>query len=97
MTDMNQVITTIKNLTTALTNQNNRAVEKIIIPIRKYHGNDQDPTEWLNDFNVATQANGIVAGRKIQIVWGYLEETAAIWFDERGRDNTTQLTTWNDI
>jgi hypothetical protein len=46
-------------------------MEKILIPIRKYRGSDQDSTEWLNEFNVATQANGITNARKIQIVRGY--------------------------
>jgi hypothetical protein len=71
-------------------------MEKILILIRKYRGSDQDPTEWLNEFNVAAQANGITNARKIQIVRGYLEETAALWFDERKRDNATALTTWED-
>ena len=40
-------------------------MEKIIILICKYCGNDQDPTEWLRDFNIATQANGITNVRKV--------------------------------
>jgi hypothetical protein len=96
MGDMNAVITALGNLTNALTAQNARPTEKIIIPIRKYRGNDQDPTEWLRDFNVATQANGIRAERKIQVVRGYLEGTAALWFDERGRADNTRLTAWEN-
>jgi len=69
-----QVIDAIGNLVTSLNQRNN---EKMIIQIRKYKGGDQDPVEWLRDFEVAVLANGITNDRKIQVVHGYLEGAAA--------------------
>ena len=94
--DLNGLIAALGALTNSMAAQNNRPMEKIIIPIRKYRGNDQDPTEWLKDFNIATQANGITDARKVQLVRGYLEDAAALWYDKRGRNNATQLTAWSD-
>ena len=82
MVNLDNLVATLTALTDRMNDQNNRPIEKIIIPIRKYHGNDQDPTEWLRDFNIATQANKITNARKIQLVRGYLEDAAALWYDE---------------
>jgi hypothetical protein len=66
-----QVIDIIGNLVTSLNQR------KDDIQIRKYKGRDQDPVEWLRDFEVATLANRITNDRKIQVVHGYLEDAAA--------------------
>src|SRR5579884_644701 len=71
-------------------------MEKILIPIRKFKGNDQDPVEWLHDFEVATKANRITNERKIEIVRGYLEGPAAAWFDQRAINNDLKLDTWEN-
>ena len=97
MADIDAVLAAVTGLTAALTNQNNKATEKIIIPIKKFRGRDQDPVNWLRDFEVAAEANGITNARKIQIVRGYLEGPAAIWFDERTRDNALALTAWKNL
>ena len=96
MATTQQVIDAIGNLVLSLNNRNN---EKIIIPIRKYKGGDQDPIEWISEFEVAALANGITDARKIQVVRGYLEGAAASWFDEQRNLNNDALTIWssNDL
>ena len=69
-------------------------MEKILIPIRKFKGNDQDLVEWLHDFEVATKANGITNSRKIEIVREYLEGPAAAWFDQWAISDTLRLSEW---
>jgi hypothetical protein len=74
MSDLDQLVQALAALTEFMRIQR---TEKIIIPIRKFKGNDQDPIEWLHDFEVATRANGITDERKMEIVRGYLEGPAA--------------------
>ena len=88
-----QVIDAIGNLVTSLNNRNN---EKMIIQIQKYKGGDQDPIEWLRDFEVAALANGITNNRKIQVVRGYLEGAAASWFDEQRNLQNDTLQDWTN-
>jgi len=88
-----QVIDAIGNLVTSLNQRNN---EKMIIQIRKYKGGDQDPVEWLRDFEVAALANGITNDRKIQVVRGYLEGAAASWFDEQRNLQNDALYDWTN-
>ena len=96
MADVNAVLVAVTGLTAALTAQNARATEKMIIPIKKFRGGDQDPVTWLRDFEVAAAANGLINERKIQVVRGYLEGPVALWFDERARDNALMLRDWEN-
>ena len=93
--NLNDILVGLNALTNAL-NVGLRT-EKNHIPIRKFKGDDQDPVEWLRDFEVAATANGITDIRKIQIVRGYLEGAAAAWFDQRATDNALVLTTWSNV
>ena len=86
-----QVIDAIGDLVTSLNNRNN---EKMIIQIRKYKGGDQDPIEWLRDFEVAALANGITNDQKIQVVREYLKDAAILWFDEQQNLNNDALQDW---
>ena len=63
--NLDNLVTILTALTDRMADQNNQPMEKIIIPICKYHENDQNPIEWLRDFNIATQANGITNARKV--------------------------------
>ena len=69
-------------------------MKKILIPICKFKGNDQDPVEWLHDFEVAIKVNRIINSRKIEIVRGYLEGPAAAWFDQQAISDTLRLSEW---
>ena len=64
-TNLDNLVAALTALTDRMADQNNRPMEKIIIPIRKYRGNNQDPTEWLRDFNIFTQTNEITNTRKV--------------------------------
>ena len=43
--NLDNLIQALGALTNQMADQNAQPMEKIIIPIRKYRGNDQDPTE----------------------------------------------------
>ena len=90
MANLDAVLNGLNALTAALTV--GLRSEKNHIPIRKFKGDDQDPVEWLRDFEVAATANGVTDARKIQIVRGYLEGAAAAWFDQRAINNLLALT-----
>ena len=68
----------------------------MIIQIWKYKGGDQDPVEWLRDFEVAALANEITNDRKIQVVCEYLEGAAASWFDEQRNLQNDALHDWTN-
>ena len=93
MTDMDALVKVLGELTKSMKIQR---MEKIIIPIRKFRGNDQDPVEWLNDFEIATKANGITNERKLEIIRGYLEGPAAAWFDQRNTLTGKELNEWEN-
>ena len=93
MANINDVVNSIGQLVAALGNRNN---EKVLIPICKFKGENQDPVEWLKDFEVATTANGITNARKMQIVRGYLEGPAAVWFDKKQLATATILNDWTN-
>ena len=75
MANMQDVLNGLNALTIALTT--GLRSEKNHIPIHKFKGDNQDPVEWLRDFEVAATANGVTDIRKIQIVRWYLEGAAA--------------------
>ena len=95
MANLDDVLNGLNALTAALTV--GLRTEKNHIPIRKFKGDDQDPVEWLRDFEVAATANGVTNARKIQIVRGYLEGAAAAWFDQRAVNNALTLTSWTNV
>ena len=95
MINLDQVLQELNALTIAL--GTGLRTEKNHIPIRKFKGDNQDPVEWLQDFEVAARANGITDERKIQIVRGYLEGSAAAWFDQRATDNALILNNWTNV
>ena len=43
---------------------------------------DEDPQEWIEEFNRAAITNNWTGLRKLQIVGGYLQGMAAIWYDQ---------------
>jgi hypothetical protein len=86
-----QIIQAIGQLVNVLGTWNQ---EKHLIPIKKFRGENQDPIEWLRDFEVAAEANNISYARRLQIVRGYLEGAAAAWFDAMQADEDTIMIYW---
>ena len=55
---------------------------KLVDPT-KYSGRDEeDLHEWIKQFNHCANTNNWTDARKLQIVRGYLQGMAAIWYDQ---------------
>jgi len=65
-----------------------------IISIPKYKGGDQDPINWLTEFNEACDANGIDGEGKLRIIAAHLEGAPSSWFRRRQRQDGTVLNQW---
>ena len=66
--------------------------ESNIIPVKPFFGNDdEDPTDWIRNFEIAAEANNWTNERKLKIVPGYLQGLAAYWFEEEA----DTITRWN--
>jgi hypothetical protein len=95
----------ITNLTTQLTNLLNaqpqgqqqqpaaqaQPRELSIVKVDPYHGkDDEDPYEWIDNFNQAARANRWADDRKVEIASGYLKEAASDWY----REDSNNITSW---
>ena len=47
-----------------------------------FFGGNQDPMEWLEEFNRSARINQYTDEYKLQVVSGYLQGTAGQWFNE---------------
>ena len=72
MTNLNNTVTANN---TALRNRGNQAAQ-----VPTFYGGTQDPISWLNEFNLASAANGWNNARKVQVVPAYLKGAAAVWY-----------------
>jgi len=65
--------------------------ESNIISVKPFCGNDdEDPGDWIRNFEIAAEANNWTNEHKLKIVPGYLQGLAAYWFEE----NTDTITRW---
>ena len=62
------------------------------VPI--FHGGNQDPITWLNEFNLVCAANGWNNAQKLQIVPAYLKGAASVWWQMIGLGNL--INAWNN-
>jgi hypothetical protein len=73
---------TMNNLNATLAANNNvlqnRGTYAAQVPT--FYGGNQDPIAWLNEFNLASAANGWNNARKLQIIPAYLKGAAAVWY-----------------
>ena len=56
-----------------------------------YGREDEDPVEWLKDFNYAAEANNWSKERRLKIVPNYLRGQARSWFKDKMED----IEEWN--
>src|SRR5215469_12547953 len=77
--NVNNAVNTL-NATLAANNNvmQNRGNQAVQTPT--FYGRNQDPITWLNEFNLASAANGWNNARKIQVVPAYLKGAAAVWY-----------------
>jgi hypothetical protein len=69
----------------------NRGYQAAQIPA--FQGENQDPVAWLRDFNLASNANGWNAARKLQVVPAYLKGSVATWYQIT--NNAVNFTAWD--
>jgi hypothetical protein len=64
-----------------------------VAQIPTFQGGNQDPVAWLRDFNLASEANGWNAVRKLQVVPAYLKGSVATWYQIA--NNANNFTAWD--
>jgi len=60
-----------------------------------FFGGNQDPMEWLEEFNRSARINQYTDEYKLQVVSGYLQGTAGQWFNE-AQEGQNPINHWND-
>ena len=60
-----------------------------------FFGGNQDPMEWLEEFNRSAKINQYTDEYKLQVVSGYLQGTAGQWFSE-AQEGQNPINHWND-
>jgi len=60
-----------------------------------FFGGNQDPMEWLEEFNRSARINQYTDEYKLQVVSGYLQGTAGQWFNE-AQEGQNPINYWND-
>ena len=60
-----------------------------------FFGGNQDPMEWLEEFNRSAKINQYTDEYKLQVVSGYLHGTAGQWFNDT-QEGQNPITQWND-
>ncbi len=90
--NVQNAVNTLNATVTAGNNANaNRGYHAAQIPA--FHGGNQDPVAWLRDFNLASNANGWGAARKLQVVPAYLKGSVATWYQIT--NNATNFVAWD--
>lgn len=95
---LEQLLTNLaRSFETATTNILNgnrgRMTETNHVPVKYFAGReDEDPVEWMEEFERAATANNWTNGRKLRIAPGYLTNLAADWYHENQED----IEQWRD-
>ena len=63
--------------------------------IPSFCGGNQDPMEWLEEFNRSAKINQYSSEYKLRVVSGYLQGAAAQWFNEI-QEGRNPITRWSD-
>jgi hypothetical protein len=94
-TQFNDLLTRLAGLTTALTeNKPSGVKESNIVKIAPFHGENDDPISWIEDFEAAANANGWTSARRLQVVPAYLKGAAAQWLQQRKSNDDTMPAEW---
>lgn len=85
----------LANNTAAVVGQPRR--EGRIADIPSFHGGNQDPVAWLEEFTRACDANGMTNARKLQVVPAYLKGPASTWWSTNQAlplNNANRIVAW---
>jgi hypothetical protein len=64
------------------------------VPMPRFEGGNQDPIEWLEEFERNAQVNGYHNNYKLQVVGGYLLNEARTWYELQEANMGTQFQSW---
>jgi hypothetical protein len=66
------------------------------VPMPPFSGGNQDPVEWLEEFDRCAQINGYTDAYKGQVIGGYLLNEAHTWFLRVQTNPATLFQSWNN-
>ena len=66
------------------------------IPMPTFAGGQQDPVEWLEEFDRCAQINGYTNYYKGQVISGYLLNEAHTWFQQTQANAGNAIQSWNN-
>lgn len=61
-----------------------------------FSGGDQDPVEWIDEFERCVEINGYRVADLIEVVKGYLLNEARDWYDQMEANNATRFQSWRN-
>jgi hypothetical protein len=61
-----------------------------------FEGGNQDPVEWLEEFERKAQINGYNDAHKVNVVGGYLLNEAQAWYQQHQGNLVTTFQSWNN-
>jgi hypothetical protein len=65
-----------------------------VVPIPTFSGGNQDPIEWIEEFERCTLINGYQINQLLDIVPGYLLNDVRDWFESIESRNATRFQSW---
>lgn len=69
----------------------NLANRRPILSVKAFDGYEQDPNEWIQNFERSTLAHGLEKDESVQLVSAYLKGEAASWYHE----HSTEFARWD--
>jgi hypothetical protein len=84
------------HIVNALQTLNDRMEIRNTVPMPIFEGGNQDPVEWLEEFERKAQINGYTDDHKTRVVGGYLLNEARAWYEQHQANNGTTFQSWNN-
>ena len=84
------------NIVQALQTLNERMEIRNTVPMPTFEGGNQDPVEWLEEFERKAQINGYTDVHKLNVVGGYLLNEARVWYEQHQNNTATIFQSWNN-
>ena len=84
------------NIVTALQTLNQRMEVRNTVPMPIFGGGNQDPVEWLEEFERHAQINAYSDEHKLRVVGGYLLNEARTWYQQQLLNYATNFQSWDN-
>jgi Retrotransposon gag protein/Zinc knuckle len=79
----------------ALQALNDRMEVRNTVPMPRFEGGNQDPIEWLEEYDRSAQINRYTDNYKLGVVGGYLLNEAQTWYHQHQTNAATTFQSWN--